>query len=194
MTDDVRSGDAPRPLPERQAIARDLREFDRLDRSQAGGLTGRSYGKVRHFDANRDGKVTREEFLAGRARERATERFQQLDRTGTGRLDVGGLKEKYRRYDTNQDGVVDEHEFVEGHLIDTQGLRDGMEFDRMDRSGDGFLSGQRTYKKFKRYDANQDGKISKEEFLAGRSDERALAKLKEIIDGYVSKVRTEAEG
>lgn len=181
----------PNHMPERQAIARDLREFDRLDRNHDGNLTGdRTYQRVKQYDANKDGKVTREEFLAGRARERAARRFRDLDRNSNGVLDGTEIKDKFRRYDTNADGVVDEAEYVTGRLADTDRLRDEMEFDRLDRSKDGFLTGQRTYKKWKKFDTNGDGKISKEEFLVGRAEERALARLKQTIDNQIARLQS----
>ncbi|MBI2477979.1 MAG: hypothetical protein HYV60_04830 [Planctomycetia bacterium] len=77
-------------------------------------------------------------------------------------------------YDTNGDKRVSKAEFMAA-LAKARGVdpavEDGKQFARLDGNEDEFLSGTES-KGLERYDANEDGEISRSEFLAGRSADR----------------------
>jgi len=82
----------------------------------AGGGHGHGGMAMMHrADANGDGKVTRNEFLAA-AKQRAERMFNHMDVNGDGVLDVRDHEARFfDRMDANHDGVVSRAEFRAFH-------------------------------------------------------------------------------
>ncbi len=121
---------------------KDINEFRKADRNKDGVLTGantlKKYGK---YDANGDGKVTAEEFLAGRAKVRAEAEFKKADLNKDGTLTGPQTLKKYGAYDANNDGKVTKEEYVQGRLGQTEETRaKAAEHDHMDTNNDGKVS------------------------------------------------------
>jgi len=139
---------------------------------------------IKRFDADRDGKVSKEEFTKARR-----ERFAMRDLDGDGRLgleDMGpGLRERLRRWMGSDRGGEDRREGKEdGKDADRRGPftlervlgRAGRQFGRLDKNGDGFIdakdlepaAGERvafaSKRFFRRFDADGDGKVTRDEF------------------------------
>jgi len=142
---------------------------------------------IRSFDANADGKVTRQEFESG-----SVSKFGKMDANQDGTVNSDEfnayMKEKHKEMgknkraamDTNADGFISKDEFVKAKQ--EKALR---RFDRMDKDGDDQLSeeelnshhgrhkkgphGKKHHKAnhiFKRMDANNDGIVTQQENAA----------------------------
>jgi hypothetical protein len=119
---EVTAAEAGAKSPESEDAAR----FAELDVNRDGWLSGSEAIRLRHYDANGDGEVTAEEFLAGRAAERLMLRegavlpedidlFDGLDSTGSGYIsgvdiERGGVA----AFDVDQNGRVTRQEFYDG--------------------------------------------------------------------------------
>ncbi len=104
----------------------DAARFDQLDLNRDGWLSGSEMAGLRHYDANNDGEVDREEFLAGRAGERLLLRdgtvlpedldlFEALDSTASGYIsgvDIG--RGGVEAFDFDGNGRVTRQEFYRG--------------------------------------------------------------------------------
>lgn len=116
----------------------------------AQGMDGAGHGAMLNFDAidaDKDGKITAEEFATFRTAE-------------------------FAKADTNSDGQVSADELAAKHIADMTTRAAEMAakmIERMDDNGDGQLSaeemerGPRPQSMFERADADNDGAISKEE-------------------------------
>jgi Ca2+-binding EF-hand superfamily protein len=99
----------------------------------------RDSGAIEHADANKDGKVTRQEYIDARAAQ-----FARMDRNGDGFVDDADSRERAdqsavgkrvaaamrARIDTNSDGKISKDEFVNAPT---------MLFDRFDADKNGEL-------------------------------------------------------
>jgi hypothetical protein len=74
------------------------------------------HGKYMNADANKDGKVSRGEFLAMK-KARAERKFARLDANGDGVLDEKDRIARFDRIDTNHDGVISRDEFEAHHKM-----------------------------------------------------------------------------
>jgi Ca2+-binding EF-hand superfamily protein len=114
------------------------------------------------LDLNRDGSIAFEEFVRV-----SDQRLAGMDR--------------------NRDGAIGREEFMAHHLADAR-LRLGRLFQRLDRDRDGAIPLARMSKpsrdKLLRYDANRDGRVTREEFLdwERREAERWQRRLFQAMD------------
>lgn len=161
--------------------------FQSLDTNEDGQLSGKEAKPVLKYDANSDGRVSKAEFLAGRQSERKVDpvveddkQFTKLDITEDGFLS-GKEKIGYEALDSDGDGEITKAEFMaglaqrraKGQLDAAKGQLDAVNraraeklFAVSDANEDGRLSGTEIGP-YKDLDANGDGMITKEEFLAG---------------------------
>lgn len=98
--------------------------------------------------------------------------------------DGNRLQKRFERLDTDSNGRVDEKEFASGGAV---------LFGKMDIDGNGVITlaeledherRERIAKRFKRFDANDDGEVTKAEFKA--AGEKLFERLDENEDGYLS--------
>lgn len=150
-------------------------------------------------DANKDGTVTFEEMSAAFPNMQR-EKFDQLDRDKDGTVSrkevmpAPGAQYQHliKRGDTNNDGklTLEEAQAVMPKMT-------GERFSKIDRNGDGFVSVQdapvgnanrgRLPGLFGRADTDGDGKVSKEEFMAGpNANEQMFKRFDRNGDGYLS--------
>lgn len=159
----------------------DEKSFAALDGNQDGRLSGTELTSVKRFDANDDGRITLEEYLAGRAAERTPEPavadealFRERDVNEDGWLSGKEIK-GYEAFDADKDGELTKAEFLAGRAASRpkpQVTREqhiaaaSKRFTELDITEDGLLSGTETTT-VKAYDANRDGRITPAEFTQG---------------------------
>ncbi|MBU0724998.1 MAG: hypothetical protein KJ904_17240 [Alphaproteobacteria bacterium] len=116
------------------------------DAKEPGGP--RAEKMMEHLDANKDGKISREEFEAGRP---------------------GGKDDKFADFDKNADGALSKEEYQAMFMARTQKMAERT-FDRLDANKDGKIdAGERQAHQdamFKRLDKNGDGSITADELRA----------------------------
>jgi len=95
--------------------------------------------------------------------------WQRLDRTKDDQLDGNELDGGWVRFDTSGDKEVTKAEFMAGRAKErTKGTPSAEErFKQLDRSGNGYLSGNEIDETSRRYDVNKDNTVMLEEFVAG---------------------------
>lgn len=128
--------------------------------------------------------------------------FARRDINNDGVLTGNEIKKGIADFDKDGNKEITKDEFLAGRKEDLKDLRDRRReerFGRADVNDDGELSGTET-KKIERYDADKDGKVSAEEFKAGRADdwkarmdklaERRFAKADINKDGVLTGTET----
>jgi len=132
----------------------------------------------RRFDADRDGKVSKEEFAKARR-----ERFAMRDLNDDGRIGLEDMPPRMRErigrwMGDRQDGKDGKDAKKDGGPFTLERLlgRVNRQFARLDKDGDGFIDAKdleplaaeriahASQRFFKRFDADRDGKVSKDEF------------------------------
>ena len=140
---------------------------------------------IRRFDADRDSRISKDEFAKARK-----ERFAMRDLDGDGHIGVEDLppgpRERLRRWrgdrdkdaQDSKDGKEGGKDAKERGPFSLDGLlsRVGRQFDRLDKNGDGFVDAKdlepiaaervafASKRFFRRFDADSDGKVTKDEF------------------------------
>lgn len=169
-------------VPHPTLAATDDEVFSKLDTNEDGVLSGKEATTVRQFDADKDGEVTKAEYLAGIVSERKallsindSKLFAERD---TNEDDVLSGKEikGFENYDADSDGEVSRKEFDQGRAADRKKIagpspeelaRQALEkFRQLDINEDGRLSGKEMVG-FEKLDGNGDKRISEKEFVAG---------------------------
>ena len=145
----------PSPLPQSTDTLVDKLAFQMIDGNGDSAVSEQEWQKAgwtadrfEAFDGNGDGKVTQAEFQTARRHERE---FNAKDRNGDGelsRLEMNG----FHRFQAGIKGKV------EGALGGAKDLVKHLPF-----------PGQKV--RFARFDADQDGSVSKAEYMAGRRKE-----------------------
>lgn len=161
----------------------------------------RTAGLVRRLDAAGNGYVTQDEFVAA-----ARKRFARLDRNGDGKLTPDELgsgrgghagsgtraqraQHRFDKLDANHDGVVSAEEFGAAAIA---------RFKALDAAGDGRVTAAEIANSpqareraehvaahiVQRLDANGDGLVSKDEFLAAAR--QRFARLDRDGDGFLT--------
>lgn len=195
---------------------RGQRFFERLDRNRDGVVT---FGEMRAMrarrmaaiDANRDGRISRREFMSarppwarGRPRRRMARRrariFSRIDADGDGFISPAereaSLKRWFARMDADRNGQLTRREFIEAR----QRLRGGpaRRFERLDANRDGAISFNelldRRAGQMQALDRDKDGRVSRSEFLERGSRNgtryarrvRLFERLDADRDGYIT--------
>jgi len=181
--------------------------FERLDRNKDGFLDaqdrpegGPDAGPGRDRKDGPDAKRGRDAPTPEQVTERAKEHFATLDKNKDGKLDADEvpMPKLLEMADTDKDGAVSLEEFVAGAL---RRLREGGKDARgkdargkdargkkggEGRKGDG---GRLSGGMLRRFDADKDGKVSREEF-PGRDD--LFARLDADKDGFLTEADIQA--
>ncbi|MEB3205172.1 MAG: hypothetical protein VKP57_10785 [Candidatus Sericytochromatia bacterium] len=160
------------------AMKLDDKAFGRLDKNNDGELTGKEIRK-RHadWDRNGDGVVAKEEFKLGRAGIRTNVQMKQLDRNKDGILTGKERHKSITAADENGDGRIGKNELKRFHQ---KSVDFGQRFDAFDRNKDGVLTGKEAAKfGAQNLDKDEDGQISKEEFVKARERARLETQFKD---------------
>jgi len=171
-----------RPRP--QMARRRARIFSRIDADGDGYISEgeREASLVRWFarmDADRNGRLTRREFIEARRRFRGgpARRFERLDANRDGAISFKELlnlrADQMQAADRDKDGKVSRREFLARGPRDRPRLaRRSRLFDRLDANRDGYITplenGLALKSWFGRLDANRDGRLTKQEIEARR--------------------------
>lgn len=195
---------------------RGQRFFELLDRNRDGVVT---LGEMRAMrarrmaaiDANRDGRISRREFMSarppwarGRPRRQMARRrariFSRIDADGDGFISPAerraSLKRWFARMDADRDGRLTRREFITAR----QRLRGGAarRFERLDANRDGAISfnelRDRRADQMQALDRDRDGRVSRREFLARGPQNavqfarrvRLFERLDANRDGYIT--------
>jgi len=157
---------------------------------------------IKRFDADKDGKISKDEFARARK-----ERFAMRDLNDDGRLGLEdmppGMRERVGRWREGRaaegkDGKDGKEAGKDGGPFTMDRLlgRIGRQFSRLDKNGDGFvdagdlaiLAAERatfaSQRFFKRFDADRDGKVTKDEF--NRFAKERFANLDLDDDGKIT--------
>lgn len=184
----IGGGGPDTPAPAKAPVGgtvRDLRRFNELDRNKDGaisrndGLFGMmTYNRYKRYDADGDGKITREEWYAGRSADRANAQMRRLDKNRDGVLSGNEVPKALKGADANNDGRVTADELLtfrrqreEASRAAYFEKRDPQVFARRDINRDGVLSGTEA-RNIQAFDTNNDGRISLGEFRTGRAKRR----------------------
>lgn len=140
----------------------------------AGAAFAGEMGKAGHgaammrADANKDGTITRAEFLA-----KADARFAKIDANGDGQISADEMKSQMNKHGMKHDagamgGMGEMREKMHARMLQ-----------RVDTNKDGKISRDEMHAqataRFDRLDANRDGKIDKDEMAAMRAKGREHA-------------------
>lgn len=195
---------------------RGQRFFERLDRNRDGVVTlgemrAMRARRIAAIDTNRDGRISRREFMEARppwargrphrqmARRRARI-FARIDIDGDGTISPAegeaSLMRWFARIDADRNGRLTRRELLEAR----QRLRGGpaRRFGRLDANRDGAISfkelREQRAEQMQAIDRDRDGRVSRREFLArGKRDRYRLARRARLFerldanrDGYIT--------
>jgi len=152
--------------------------FDSLDRNRNGHLNRNEWvGESLPFnvvDRNHDNAVSLDEYMNPPASGDAERRFAILDRNGNGVVNRGewrGETMNFEAVDRNRDNRVTLEEYVSmaSHGSGTGASDLERRFVQFDRDRDGVLSRSewRDTTQFRRVDRNNDGRVTRQEYLYG---------------------------
>jgi Ca2+-binding EF-hand superfamily protein len=178
----------------------DATEFEAMAKE---GTDYRAKRFMKRFDADRDGKVTKEEFSKSRR-----DRFAWRDLNDDGRIGLedmppsareraGRWADRAKEAQESKDGKeAQEQKGGRGFTLERILGRSDRQFSRLDRNGDGVIdmsdlqsaASERmafaSQRFFRRYDADRDGKVSRDEF--NRSARERFVQLDLDDDGKIT--------
>lgn len=130
------------------------RRFKKRDKNEDGVLTGNEIGRkmAKRYDKNKDGKVDKAEFEAGR-RADFLKHLKKKDVNNDGVLSGNELTARVRKRDANGDGQVTAEEYLQGAARERLIAASRREM---------------RARSFRKLDANNDGRVSRQEFLNRR--------------------------
>ena len=165
--------------------------FQTLDADKDGKLSTEEMGRLARFgsadyDANHDGSVDAEEFKAARGAEMRAARREHLQQK-LDSLAGDDLDKMVKKFDGDGDGKLTVNEVLEGR-------REGREKWRNDLSdkaftalaGDGKTVSVADNKRFGAYDADGDGQVTHDEFLAGQKADWQALREDLYLDGALN--------
>ncbi len=178
--------------------------FTKLDTNEDGVLSGSEATNSLAFDADKDGEVSKAEYLAGMTalRKRVLaiddgQLFGELDLNEDEVLSGKELK-GFEKYDADGDGEVSRKEFDLGRAADRRAMgvpdkeeaarQARLKFQQLDINEDGRLSGKEMAG-FEKLDANGDKRITEAEFLAGFVGADAAA-VADPVGVFLAMIRT----
>ena len=165
--------------------------FKARDLNKDGVLTGKELKGVGKMDADGNQELTKDEFVAGtKAKqqaenaERREKAFNKADINDDGIL-TGKEKAAIAKFDADGNGEISKEEFAAGKSAEWKAKVDKAfddVFGQLDVTDEGVLSGTEA-KKHKDWDADGDGKITRDEAKAGWTADRKEAREKQILTG-----------
>lgn len=167
-------GGAPYGQPPSAAGPSPNAMFDAIDVDRDGAITVRELRKavvaLKQFDADKDGKITRDEVLGGPPNpQAAVDRVMENDRDGDGKLSKSELPRQLESLlksgDTNGDGALDRGELANAMqgLQPQLGMPTGIGGGNGLRGQGGFNGDPRPGVNLSQYDRNGDGQLSADE-------------------------------
>jgi Ca2+-binding EF-hand superfamily protein len=154
--------------------------FQALDVDSNGQLSAEEMARLSrfgsgHYDENQDGQVDAAEFVTGRKAEMQAARRERIEQKLAG-LQGADKDRMVQKFDADGDGQVTASEVLAGHRQARQEQRAGLGqrmFDTLAGGSDSFTVAD--HKTYREYDADGDGQVSRQEFLAGQgADYQAL--------------------
>ncbi len=146
--------------------------FVERDKNQDGYLSGTELDKkAKAFDADGNQRVTREEWEMGQMAEREVgwkNEFKQADANQDGWLS-GSEATKFSAADANGDFEVTEAEHLASKRAQVMNGVYDEDFAARDKNQDSYLSGNELDAATRAFDANRDGKVTREEYMAAKS-------------------------
>jgi Ca2+-binding EF-hand superfamily protein len=150
--------------------------FANLDANRDGRITPEEwradYESFRRADQNGDDVLSRGEFLNAATDTDLEDRFDYLDANNDGRIDRSewhSSADAFRWLDRNRDGVLSREEVVGN---ESQQTRRNDRFAALDENGDNGISREEwqwSRRSFNQYDRNGDGVITRDELEAGEN-------------------------
>lgn len=167
-------GGGARADEEAKFRAADEAEFDKMDITDDGWLSGTEKRGYEKYDMDGDGEITKAEFLSGREQERIAERdFMLKDINNDGYLSGNEIPADIRKYDKDGNGRVTKEEYVQGRLGERQLAPQGGTAARPNDPRVSWMWTALLNVRFDRQDRNDDGEISRGEALRNK---RGLAR------------------
>jgi hypothetical protein len=173
--------------------------FAERDANQDGYLSGNELDKkARGFDADGNQRVTREEWEMGQMAEREVgwkNEFKQADANQDGWLS-GSEATTFRAHDANGDLEVTEQEYLDAKRASVMNGVYDQDFAARDQNQDSYLSGNELDGATQAFDANVDGKVTREEYMAAKSgaQQPASAPMTALPVGQMPAATTPATG
>ncbi len=162
--------------------------FQALDTDQDGKLSNEEMSRLSRFgsasyDQNQDGHVDAAEFVAGRRAEMKAARLERIEQNLAG-LEGEDKDRMLRKFDADGDGQVTAREVLAGRREAREQQRADLgnkAFEALAGGGDSFSVAEN--KPYRKYDADGDGKISRQEFLAGQGADYQTLREGRFLDG-----------
>jgi Ca2+-binding EF-hand superfamily protein len=169
--------------PEESFKARDINKDGVLSGTETKGLKG--------YDGDSNKEISQDEYKAGRGKEaheaseaRLKKAYDKFDINHDGKLSGTETKE-HKDWDKDGDGEISKDEFKAGRHEEWQAKLDAKfdeVFNNLEVNSDNELTGTEAAK-HKAWDADGDGKITKDEAKAGWTEDRKQAKENQVLNG-----------
>ena len=162
--------------------------FEALDADKDGKLSTEEMSRLSRFgsasyDKNQDGQVDSAEFVAGRRAEMKAARLERIEQNLAG-LEGEDKDRMVRKFDADGDGQVTAREVLAGRREAREQQRADLgnkAFEALAGGGNSFSVAEN--KLYRKYDADGDGQVSRQEFLAGQGADSQALRDGRFVDG-----------
>ncbi len=162
--------------------------FEALDGDGSGHLSAQEMARLSRFgsenyDKNQDGQVDAAEFVTGRKAEMQAARRERIEQNLAG-LEGADRDRMVQKFDADGDGQVTANEVLAGR----RQARDEKRADLVNRMFESLAAGGDSitvadHKTYRKYDANGDGQVSRQEFLTGQGADYEALREGRYLDG-----------